>query len=59
VWVRLTLTAAIRRSAATRFDDRRVLALSTRPAEILLPGHNGRLQSAVPTVESREQMSLE
>ena len=31
-------TAAIRRSTAARLADRRVLELSTRPPEILLPG---------------------
>jgi len=38
VWVFPTLTAAIRSSAAARFADRRVLELSKRPPEILLPG---------------------
>jgi hypothetical protein len=32
------LTAAIRRSAAARFADRRVFELSGRPPEILFPG---------------------
>src|SRR3954452_15034894 len=32
------LTAATRRSAAARLEERRVFELSTRPPEILLPG---------------------